>query len=638
MGSLTGGPSAINLSDLHDVSITSPATGQYLRYNGAISEWQNAYIDSDVFGYLDSALSGTQGVTITTVSGPNTIAIGLGAITPSSVTSSGTVTGTNLSGTNTGDQTITLTGDVTGSGTATFSTTLATVNSSPQTDTFRRITVNGKGLVTATSSVTSSDITTALTYTPVDKAGDTMSGYLILNADPASSLGAATKQYVDSEVAAVASGVNVHAACETSTTAALPTCTYNNGSSGVGATLTANSNGALGTVGGYGGLTVSARLLVKNQAATLQNGIYVVTQLGDGSNPWILTRATDFDGSPTSEISAGDMTYVQEGTLGGTQWVETAIGTGSPGDYIIVGTDPIVFSQFSGAGVYTAGSGIDITTNVISNTGVLSIVAGSGIGISGGTGNVTITATGGGGTVTSVNITPPSAGIGASGGPITGSGSITLSLTNDLAAVEGLSTNGLTVRSATDTWITRNIAVSGTGLSVTDPDGILGNPTVTSNATSANTASTIVARDGSGNFTAGTITASLTGAASLNVLKAGDTMSGALNEAPVTTIASGSTVNLATATSNTVTVTGTSTINSFGTIASGARRALIFSGVCTVTNSANIINVTGANIVTAANQTLEYVSLGSGVWQQIGSASSGGSVSLDDALIYSLTF
>ena len=47
-------------------------------------------------------------------------------------------------------------------------------------------------------------------------------------------------------------------------------------------------------------------------------------------------------------------------------------------------------------------------------------------------------------------------------------------------------------------------------------------------ATDANTASAIVARDGSGNFTAGTITAAVTGAASSNVLKAGDTMTGSL--------------------------------------------------------------------------------------------------------------
>ena len=67
-----------------------------------------------------------------TVANPTTtpaITISLGDITPTSVTSSGAVTGSNLSGsssgTNTGDQTITLTGDVTGSGTGSFVTTIS---------------------------------------------------------------------------------------------------------------------------------------------------------------------------------------------------------------------------------------------------------------------------------------------------------------------------------------------------------------------------------------------------------------------------------------------------------------------------------------------------------------------------------
>jgi hypothetical protein len=65
--------------------------------------------------------------------------------------------------------------------------------------------------------------------------------------------------------------------------------------------------------------------------------------------------------------------------------------------------------------------------------------------------NLTVTATGTG-TVTSVNISPPAAGITVSGGPITSSGSITLALANDLAAVEGLNTTGIVRRTATNTW------------------------------------------------------------------------------------------------------------------------------------------------------------------------------------------
>lgn len=74
-----------------------------------------------------------------------------------------------------------------------------------------------------------------------------------------------------------------------------------------------------------------------------------------------------------------------------------------------------------------------------------------------------------------------------------------------LAAIGNLATNGLIARTAANTVAARSIAVSGTGLSVTNADGVSGNPTVTSNATNANTASTIVARDASGNFSAGTL-------------------------------------------------------------------------------------------------------------------------------------
>ena len=66
-------------------------------------------------------------------------------------TFTGTIAASNLSGTNTGDQTITLTGDVTGTGTGTFAATLATVNANVGTFNAAKITVNGKGLITAAS-------------------------------------------------------------------------------------------------------------------------------------------------------------------------------------------------------------------------------------------------------------------------------------------------------------------------------------------------------------------------------------------------------------------------------------------------------------------------------------------------------
>jgi hypothetical protein len=81
------------------------------------------------------------------------------------------------------------------------------------------------------------------------------------------------------------------------------------------------------------------------------------------------------------------------------------------------------------------------------------------------------------GTVTSVNVTQPAAGITASGGPVTTSGSITLALADDLLAVENLATAGFAVRTGASTWATRTL-VQGAGISITNADGVAGNITI----------------------------------------------------------------------------------------------------------------------------------------------------------------
>lgn len=114
-------------------------------------------------------VSGANGIGVSgsPITSSGTIALSLGAITPTSVNASGTVLGSNLSGTNTGDQTITLTGDITGSGTGSFATTLATVNGAPGTfgdgSHTTTVTVNGKGLVTSASQNNISINTSAVT-------------------------------------------------------------------------------------------------------------------------------------------------------------------------------------------------------------------------------------------------------------------------------------------------------------------------------------------------------------------------------------------------------------------------------------------------------------------------------------------
>ena len=178
-----------------------------------------------------------------------------------------------------------------------------------------------------------------------------MASYKITSlAAPTSANDAATKAYVDNTTA----GLNFHAAVHAATTANLD-ATYNNGTSGVGATLTANANEAL-VVDGHT-LNADERVLVKNQTAGLQNGIYVVTATGDVSNPWILTRATDADNSPAGEISYGDFCFVQSGSTNvGYGYIVNTTGT------ITIGTTAISYVQFNAGQVVVAGNGLTETT------------------------------------------------------------------------------------------------------------------------------------------------------------------------------------------------------------------------------------------------------------------------------------
>jgi hypothetical protein len=174
-----------------------------------------------------------------------------------------------------------------------------------------------------------------------------MATYKITNlGTPTASADAATKAYVDNTTA----GLNFHAAVHAATTANLD-ATYANGTGGVGATLTANANGAL-VVDGHT-LNANERVLVKNQTAGLENGIYVVTATGDASNPYVLTRATDADNSPSGEVAYGDFTFVQQGTVnGGFGYIVNTTGT------ITIGTTAISYVQFNAGQVVSAGNGL----------------------------------------------------------------------------------------------------------------------------------------------------------------------------------------------------------------------------------------------------------------------------------------
>ncbi len=202
----------------------------------------------------------------------------------------------------------------------------------------------------------------------------TFGSTVTLNANPSNPLEAATKQYVDT---AAATGFTVHPSVRLTTAAALPANTYNNGAAGVGATLTANANGALSV----DGVAVAAadRVLIINEATPANNGAYVVTQTGSAGTPYILTRATDFDQAATGEIANNAYFFTTEGaTHAGSAFIlsQTAV--------ITVGTTALPFTLFADQLNYVGGTNIDVTGLTISLTGTVAAT-------NGGTGTSTVT-------------------------------------------------------------------------------------------------------------------------------------------------------------------------------------------------------------------------------------------------------
>jgi hypothetical protein len=188
----------------------------------------------------------------------------------------------------------------------------------------------------------------------VSKAGDTMSGSLILNGDPTVAYQAATKSYVDTLI----NGIDWKQSVNAATVATLPTYAV----TGSGQILTRTTNGAIPSATTDNiTLTVNQRVLVKNETSTLtpNNGIYIVTQVGSGSLPFILTRASDAN---TPALLAEATVSVGAGlTLSNTQWHCNPAAVPA-----IIGTTYITFAQI-GTGTYTFNSPL------VNNSGVISI-------------------------------------------------------------------------------------------------------------------------------------------------------------------------------------------------------------------------------------------------------------------------
>ena len=179
----------------------------------------------------------------------------------------------------------------------------------------------------------------ATTITPSAQASDlSLNSQKITNlAAPVASTDAATKAYVDSEVSAAVQGLSAKDAVRVATTA-----------SGTLASAFANGQSIDGVT-----LATGDRILIKDQSTGSENGIYTVNASGAP------TRAVDFDAN--AEVAKGAYVFVEEGTANADAgFVLTTDGA------ITLGATSLTFTQFSGAGQITAGSGLSKSGNTLS--------------------------------------------------------------------------------------------------------------------------------------------------------------------------------------------------------------------------------------------------------------------------------
>jgi len=244
----------------------------------------------------------------------------------------------------------TINGNKTFTGTVDLSGSTLTLPSVGTAGTYTKVTTDSKGRVTAGTTLSASDIptltasyisnfdtqvrTSRLDQMAAPTASVSFNSQSITNlADPSNAQDAATKNYVD----AVKTGLDVKGSCRAIATSNI--------------TLSGTQ-----TIDGVA-LVAGDRVLVAGQSTASQNGIYVVA-----AGAW--SRSTDADNSPGGEFTPGLFTFIEEGTVNAsTGWVCSTSGT------ITLGSTSIAFTQFTGAGEITAGTGLAKSGNTLSISG-----------------------------------------------------------------------------------------------------------------------------------------------------------------------------------------------------------------------------------------------------------------------------
>jgi hypothetical protein len=457
-----------------------------------------------------------------------------------------------------------------------------------------KVEIGGNG----TNTVTFTNInTTNLTATTVTLTNGTIS----TNAANATDI--TNKQYVDG---LVSSGIHFHEPVLVEEDVAL-VAVYaqpNGASNGVGATLTNNAANAALVVDGVS-VSNTARILVYAQSNAVQNGVYTVTNPGNASAQWVLTRSTDADtfGLTSSDnLGEGSTFFVSSGNTGaGRTYTCNTQGT------ITFGTTNITFAQISSSQIYAAGTGLNLAnlTFSISNTAVTAATYGD----SGNVAQVTVNAQGQLTNAANVSINASSISVGT-----LANGRTTAASANGASTIVARDANGdftaNTITATTSNATTFNgttgafTNVSGNGVALTAinasniSSGTIANARTT--ASDANGASTIVSRDANGSFGANVITATFSGnGATLSAINASNISSGTIANARTTAAsANGAStivlrdsggsfdanlVNAVSLSGNAATVTGINASNiASGTIANARTTASSSNGASTI--------------------------------------------------------
>ena len=565
-------PNITSTGTLTSLTVTGNASAGNISTGGALSVTGNANVGNlGATGVVATTLGGT----LTTNAQPNITSVGsLSSLTVTgnlaaaniatggSMAAVGNVSGGNIS---TGGA-LSVTGNASAGNISTGGALSVTGNISSNANVVTDLIVGRTTSVTITAAGANQNINLVPTGTGTVNVGN----FIISNvATPVAATDAATKQYVDD----VAQGLHTHDSCNAATTGTLATIsggtvTYNNGTSGVGATLT--TTGSYTTIDGVT-LSDGMRILVKNEANAAHNGIY------DRTSSTVLTRSADFD-TPV-EMAGGDFTFITAGTLyDNTGWVLTDPVT-------TVGTSNVNWTQFSGSGAFTAGTGLTLTGTQfsISNTTVTAGSYGNGDSVA------TFTVNGQGQLTAAANTV----------------------ITANAANLTGTALNsGIVTSSLTSVGTLGSLAVTGntTSGNVYANSGTIGANLLTGTLTTAaqpniTSVGTLTGLSVNGNITAANITANtgvFTGNGSgLTALNASNISSGTLDQARLANASAtvnGTTVTLGASSTITANTTQTLTLGSYltGTSFNGGT-AVTATVDATTTNTASKVVARDAN-------------------------------------------